>query len=338
VVLPRADSVLGRPDKMLGDGQLLEALLGSTKPQLLEQGVGPQLFVFLAGVLVLPFAAWRHDRRTSLLVVAQIVAQLLVWLTIPTVARFEVFTNTRYLQATIALAAAACVAVAERWRMPEAWRQALAIVLVAQSLLQLRPELPVGARVALAALDLALVALALSPGLRGGAARRLPALAAVALALALLAAPALARFRRADRQRAFAREFAVHETRAPLLASAWGWLDRHGGRGAVAAIGSPYPYAAMGPDLERDVLFINVNATDRALASEYPRCRPRVDPDRAAWLRNLDRSRIRWLMVTRAKPSLPWPLEGEWAASLPERFTPRYADANNEIFELRAAR
>jgi len=286
-------------------------------------------------VLALPFAARRVGRRASLFVTSQVLAQLLLWLTIPTVARWEVFTNTRYLQATVGLAAAACVAVAERWRMPEGWRTAIAAVLIAQSLLQLRPDLPAGARLALAAVDVGLVALALSAGLRDVAAHRWPAIAAAAVVLAILAAPALARFRRADRERAFAGEFAVHATKAPLLARAWGWLDRHGGSGAVATIGSPFPYAAMGPDLERDVLFVNGNRADRPLATDYPRCRPRVDGDREAWLRNLERRRIRWLMTTRATSGARFPTEEQWAASLPARFTRVYSDPHNAIFELR---
>jgi hypothetical protein len=334
LLLPRADSVLGRPDLMLRDGQLLDALLGSTRPQLLEQGIGPQLLVLLVAALALPIVTWRQRRREGLLVTAQMLAQVGLWLTIPTVARHEVYTNTRYLQAAVGLAAAACVALAERSRMPEAWRQGIAVALIAQGLLQLRPELPEGARLALALLDVALVALALASPLRAALSWRLPALVAGALVVAVLAAPALARFRRADRQRAFASESTVHATKAPLLAAAWGWLDRHAGDGAVAAVGSPFPYAAMGPDLERDVLYVNVNRADRPVASDYPGCRPRIAPDREAWLGNLERRRIRWLMVTRASPRGPFPLEAEWAASLPGRFRPAYSDPHNAIFEL----
>ena len=127
----------------------------------------------------------------------------------------------------------------------------------------------------------------------------------------------------------------VHDTKARLLARAWGWLDRHAGSGAVATVGSPFPYAPMGPDLERDALFVAVDHAARPLASDYPRCRPRDDADREAWLRNLERRRIRWLMVTRATPRTAFPLEAGWATSLPQRFARRYGDAHSVIFELR---
>ncbi len=332
--LPHPGSVLARPDRMLGDGLLLDALLGSTKPPLLEQGFGPQLFVLVPAALLLPFVLWRRERRVGLLVAAQMAAQLLLWVAVPSVGRWEVYTNTRYLQATLGLAAAAFVVLAERWRMPEIWRLGIVVVLMAQSLLQLRPELPFEARLALGIVDVALVALALSATLRERAARRLPALAACTAIVLVLAAPALARFRRADRGRAFAAEFTVHDTKARLLARAWGWLDRHAGSGAVATVGSPFPYAPMGPDLERDALFVAVDRAARPLASDYPRCRPRDGADREAWLRNLERRRIRWLMVTRATPRTAFPLEAGWATSLPQRFARRYGDAHSVIFEL----
>ena len=332
--LPHPDSVLLRPDRMFGDGLLLDALLGSTKPPLLEQGFGPQLFVLVPAALLLPFVLWRRERRAGILVAAQMAAQLLLWLVVPSVGRWEVYTNTRYLQATLGLAAAAFVALAERWRMPEAWRLGIVVALMAQGLLQLQPELPLEARVTLGLLDVALVALALSATLRARAAQRLPALVACAAVLLVLAAPALARFRRADRERAFAHEFTVHDTKARLLARAWGWLDRHGGSGAVATVGSPFPYPPMGPDLERDAVFVNVDRAARPLASDYPRCRPRDRANRDAWLRNLERRHVRWLMVTRATPRAAFPLEAAWATSLPQRFAHRYADAHSMIFEL----
>jgi hypothetical protein len=332
--LPHPDSVLARPDRMLGDGQLLDALLGSTKPPLLEQGIGPQLLVLVPAALVLPLVLWRQERRAGVLVAVQLLAQLLLWLTVPSVGRWEVYTNTRYLQATVALAAAALVVVMERWRMPAGWRLGIVVAFMAQSLLQLRPELPFEARLALGAMDAGLVALALSAPLRARAARRLPAIAACAALALVLAAPALARFRRADRERALAREFTVHETKARLLARAWAWLDRHAGRDAVATVGSPFPYAAMGPDLARDALFVNVDRAARPLASDYPGCRARAGADREAWLDNLERHRIRWLMVTRATPAAAFPFEATWAASLPHRFARRYGDAHSLIYEL----
>ena len=71
-------------------------------------------------------------------------------------------------------------------------------------------------------------------------------------------------------------------TSTRFFAGGWGWLDAYGGDGAVASVHSPnnyFQYPAMGPRLERESRYININAADHQNAVQYPECQPRVDPD-----------------------------------------------------------
>ena len=161
--------------------------------------------------------------------------------------------------------------------------------------------------------------------------------AAAALSLALLAgAPWLTRFRAKDRTRALATEYTAHDTMAHEFARAWGWLERHGDAGTVAVAINPgnyFVYPAMGMGLRRRAVYANVNRQDRRRAIDYPGCGPRVDADPAAWIENLDKLGVRWVHLGRFE-KLRFPLEGQWAHERPDRFTLRYADRNNLIFEL----
>lgn len=334
--IPRKNSVLDRREEMFGQGKLLHAFLGITRQQSLELGVGPQAFLLLLAALALPFFLGRDRWREGLVVTSQIWVELLFWLAVPFAKSNHVFANIRYLIPAIGLAFAAGAALAERRGARDRWMEAIALVLGIQGLLQLHSEMPIPARVALGVLDVVLVAFALSPGLCAFTARHRAAVAVSGLAAALLAAPLLARYRVADRERALAREYTAHTTSTRFFASAWGWLDQHGGDGNVAVISSPnnyFVYPAMGPYLSRDVRYVNFNRADLPLAAAYPQCQPRVDPEPMAWMENLAERRIRWIHLSRY-PGFPFALEDQWAGTRPRAFVLRFEDGTNRIYEF----
>lgn len=334
--IPRKNSVVDLPEEMFGRGRLLDAFLGVTRPQSVELGLGPQTFVLLLAIFVLPFGLGRERWRESLMVSGQIWAQLAFWLMVPFSKNLHVFANVRYLIAALALAFAGAVVLAERRGVRDRWLELIALAFSIQGLLQLHADMSRGTRLALAFMDLALVLLAFSPGLRAFALRRRRELALAALAGALLGAPFLTRFRVEDRPRALAKEYVVHMTSARFFVGGWGWLDQNGGDGNVAAVHSPnnyFVYPAMGPRLERDVRYVNINAADRAYAVQYPACEPRVDPDPAAWMENLVRKRIRWVHLSRY-PQFDFPPERRWADARPDLFALRYSDPGNLVYEF----
>jgi hypothetical protein len=320
-----------------GRRQVLDAFLGITRPQSVELGIGPQAFVLLLAALALPFAVAAERRRLALLAVSQIGFELLFWLVVPFAANLHIFANIRYLVPAVGLAFAGAVAIAEQRGMSETWLRGIALALACQSMLQLHAEMPRGVRLTIAIADLAAVALGVSAGLRSLVRRRAGALAAAALLLALLGAPALARFRAADRQRALALEWTAHDSATHMFAGGWGWLDAHGGAGTVAVVGSPgtyFVYPAMGPFLERRAVYVNINSANHREALRYPDCNPRVDGSPEAWLRNLAAARVRWLLIHHY-PEFQLPIEASWAAARPERFALRYEDGASMVFEVR---
>jgi hypothetical protein len=335
--------LLPRPSSLLAPGgppglaeEALDAFLGFTQPKSLEMGVGPPVLLLLLLFLLLPFALPSASRREGLVAVIQVAGQLAFWATVPYAYHHEIFGNVRYLIPTLGLLFAGGVAIAESHAISAVAVEALALLLAAQGLLQLHAEMSSGVRVAMAAVDLAAVALALSPALRGFVRRRAAAVAAVSLALVLAGAVPLARFRIADRARALASEWVVHATDANLAAGAWGWLDRYGGNGTVAVAATPvlfFVYPAMGPFLERQARYVNVNRADFDNAFRYPECKPRVDPSPQAWLLNLRKAGVRWLLLDRY-PQVPFPIEGRWAATAPGLFALRYADRTSLVYEL----
>jgi hypothetical protein len=334
--IPRKNSVLELREQMFGHGQVLDAFLGVTTPQSVELGLGPQALVLLLAALVLPFGLGRERWRESLMVSAQIWAQLAFWLMVPYAKNLHVFANVRYLIPGLGLAFAGAVALGERRGVRERWMEGITLVFLIQGLLQLHAEMPRGVRLTMAAADLAAVTLALSPGLRGLAVRRRRELAVAAVLLALLGAPLLTRFRVQDRARALAKEYAVHQTSARFLAPGWGWLDEHAGTGNVAAIQSPnsyFVYPAMGPRLERDARYVNVNEADLPYAIQYPQCQPRVDPSVRGWVANLMKKRIRWVHLSRY-PQVGFPPEGQWTEGMPQLFALRFSDPTNRIYEF----
>jgi hypothetical protein len=334
---PRQSSVLGQLGKLVREGTLADVFLGVPTPAMRELGVGPVAPLLLLAALLLPLAAGRERRRAALVAWSQVLFQVLFWLTVPGAPPGHVFANVRYLIPSIALALAGAVVAAERRGMKDGWIQGLALAVAAQSLLLARTEMPREARVFLAALTLAAALLALFPRSRAVATRHAGWIAAAVLLAAFAAVPALARFRDADRPRALAKELTVHSTLAHNFAGAWGWLDRHGGDGAVAVTVSPriqFLYPAMGPRLERRALYVNFNRQDLRDAGAYPRCNPRVDPDVSAWLANLAKQDIRWVHVGRLGRQ-PFPEEEGWVRSRPDLFKLRFRDANNGVYEVR---
>ncbi|HEV8631449.1 MAG TPA: hypothetical protein VGV61_14110 [Thermoanaerobaculia bacterium] len=333
---PRPSSALGAWDEVVARGQLLEAFLGSVRPGWRELGVGPQALLLLFGALALPWLVGRERRREAWVAGLLVWAALALWFTVPFARQRHVYANVRYLDPCIGLACAGLVCWAERRGARERWLQALAVALLVQDLLQLRAEMPFGVRGVMALADLLAVALVFSPALRALVARRWRELALTALAATIAAAPFLVRFRLADRGRALATEFTAHSTPPTVFAPGWAWLDSHGGDGNVAISHAPHnylAYPAMGPRLERDVRYVNVNAADHRYAIEYPGCQPRVDPAPAAWVNNLVKRHIRWIYLARY-PQFDFPIEERWAAALPRLFALRYADATNRIYEL----
>jgi hypothetical protein len=332
--IPRKNSVVDLWGPMIHEGQLVDAFLGLTKPTSVELGVGPQAFVLLLVALLLPFGLGRERWRENLVVSAQIWAELAFWLMVPFAKAHHVYANVRYLIPGIGLAFAGAAALGERRKVSDGWMQGIAIAFLAQGMLQLHAEMPREVRVAMGLADLAAVALAVSPGLRLAARRRRLALAAVALAV--LGAPFLAGFRVRDRPRALAKEFTAHMTSARFFAAAWGWLDQNAGDGAVAVSTMPnnyFNYPAMGLRLERDVRYVNVNAADHPLAVQYPECQPRVDFSPDAWIANLGKHHIRWVLLSRY-PGFSYPPEQAWADANPRLFAPRFSDSTNLIYEF----
>jgi hypothetical protein len=334
--IPRKNSVVDLRGQMIHQGLLVDAFLGVTRPQSMELGAGPQAFVLLLAAVLLPFGVGRERWREGLVATVQIWAELAFWLTVPFARNLHVFANVRYLIPALGLAFASAVTLGERRGVRDRWMKGIALAFLIQGLLQLHAEMPTEARLALAFADLGAVALALSPALRGFALRRWRELALAAVASALLGAPLLTEFRVSDRGRALAREFTVHMTSTRFFAGGWEWLDEHGGTGNVAAVHSPnnyFVYPAMGPRLERDVRYVNVNRADLRNAVDYPQCQPRVDPSPQAWVANLAKMRIRWLHLSRY-PQFDFPMERRWADSMPGLFALRYADSTNLIYEF----
>lgn len=334
--IPRKNSVVNLWKGMIGEGQLLDAFLGSTRSASLEMGVGPQVFVALLAALLLPFVLGRERWRESLLASVQIWAELAFWLTVPFAKSRHVYGNVRYLIPALGFAFAGAVSMAERREVRDRWMEGITLALLVQGLLQLHAEMPHQARLVIAFADLGAVAVACSPWLRSLAARRWREAAAAVLLLALLGAPFLTAFRVGDRDRALARDITVHLTSSRFYIGGWEWLDEHAGTGTVAEVHSPnnyFMYPAMGPRLERDVRYVNFNAADRRSAIAYPACQPRVDPSKEAWVKNLGKMDVHWIHMTRY-PLFDFPLERQWADTMPDLFVRRYEDPTNVVYEL----
>ncbi|HEV7515652.1 MAG TPA: hypothetical protein VGR07_05065 [Thermoanaerobaculia bacterium] len=335
--LPRPNSVAALPHRMLGEGQLLRAFLGTVdvRSPFVDLGLGPQALLVLFAVPALLFLP-RGRRREGAVVASQVLFEAAVWTTIPYAASGHVLANVRYLLPAVGLAFASGVAAAESLGAGAAPLGLLTLALLAQDVLQLHTAIPDGLRPAIAAADVLAAALLLSPALRLAVRRHARWLVAAGVFAALAAVPSFARFRTGDRARAFTEEHTAHVVTTARYAGAWAWLDRNGGAGTVDVVSSPdtfFVYPAMGPHLERRAIYVNVNASDLHEAAAYPLCQPRVDFSPDAWLVNLRREEVRWLHLSRTPP-FPFPQEAEWAGAQPELFALRYSDPNNRVYEL----
>jgi hypothetical protein len=333
--IPRINTVAW----MLGHQQisfatLSDVFLGVPRLGSEEIGVGPQILLLLPFFL-LPWLLPKEVRRAAFLVWSQVLIQLAVWATVPYGSSGHVFANVRYLDGALALMFAGVVAIGERF-VPDPALRALALLFALQDLLMLHTEMPRTVRVVLALIDIGLVIWAVSPGVRGFARRRARELAVAGIVAALVAAPYLGRFRVKDRARAFKSEYTAHKTAAFLFAPGWEWLDKNGEDGTVAVIGAPsnfFVYPAMGAHLERRAIYVNVNRKDSRLATDYPGCDPRVDPDPQAWMENLLKDGVRWVYLHRF-PQIDFPMEAEWVSARPDLFALRYQDNTNIIVEF----
>ncbi len=335
--LPRPNSVAALPYRMLVEGQLLRAFLGTVDVHspFVDLGLGPQSFLLLLAIPALALLP-RGRRREGALVASQVLFEIAVWTTVPYSASGHVLANVRYLLPAVGLAAAGGIAAAEGLGVGEIPLGLLTLALLVQDVLQLHTAIPDGLRPAIGAADVLAAAFLFSPSLRLSCRRHARPLLAAAVLLALAAVPSFGRFRVADRARAFSEEYTAHVVSTARYAGAWAWLDRNGGSGAVDVVSSPdtfFIYPAMGPHLERRAIYANVNARDLHEAAAYPLCQPRADFSAEAWLVNLRREGVRWLHLSRTPP-FPFPREEEWAGAHPELFTLRYSDPNNRIYEL----
>jgi hypothetical protein len=80
-----------------------------------------------------------------------------------------------------------------------------------------------------------------------------------------------------------------------------------------------------------------VNRQNSDNAARYPGCNPRVDPDPDAWIENLGKAKVRWVLLGRY-PEFEFPMEARWAASRTDFFALRYADPTNLVYEFLPAR
>jgi len=342
VLLPfyeRTDNVWGMFGALVADDRLVDTFLGVTLPEAMELGVGPAIGLLLLAMIGLALTTGDR-RRASWLVFGVVVAQLLVWLTVPVARAANVLSSLRFIVAAFALLYAAGVALAETRRMAPRWLQGVAVVLGLQTLMLLHVEMAHGARIIVALVDLSLVAILLSARLRRTLHDRAPLAAGVGLVTACLLAAPLARFRDIDRTRAFEQEYTAHSTAASLFAQAWSWLEHHGDDGTVALACEPgnwFAYPAMGPRLERRVLYADTAAERRTLAPLYPACDPRhpeLETSYDAWSNELETKDVRWLHLCRSM-QLEYPIERRWADAHPERFQRVYEDPANVIYERR---
>jgi len=340
--LPRADSVAANPRAMMEDAVLLRAILGTDQESALDLGIGPQAPVLL-GLLLLPLVLGRERLWASFLIFGYVLVELALWVSVPFALNNHVFANPRYLDASLALAFAACAALGE-WverrhphRVRGEWIEFLALALAIQDLLLLHPKLSFDARLTLAAIDLAVVLWLFVPSIRRSVRNRAGWWAAAVALLLLVAHPPWVAFRLADRGRAFAEEFTVHSTPMGRFAGAWEWLDNQGGDGTVAVVMSPinmFVYPAMGPYLERRAIYVNYNTFDYDSVLDYPRCNPRINYDPDAWLANLAKRDVRWVVLSRFEGA-GFPLEEGAVRSHPERFELVYKDPANLVFRHR---
>jgi len=289
----------------------------------------------LAAALALPWFA-RTNRRPIWLCVSQLVVFLVVWAIVP-IDQNNLYANVRYLTAALAIVVALAFALVEARGLSDRWIEGIALAASVQSILFVQTFATWGLRLIVSVLTFVALFLLLSERARDLVRRyaRQSAIGAAAIVF-VVGAPALARFRERDRYRAFGAEYSVHMTPIHTFATAWSWLDKNAGEDPVAAVTEVHNwlYPPMGMRLQRNVVYVNYNKANHDDVTGYANCNPRVDPDPEAWIANLRKRSIRWVLASRDDQTRTFPLEARWAISRPELFTLRYSDDSSEIFEV----
>ena len=263
---------------------------------------------------------------------------MVVWATVPYAASGHVYANIRYLLPALGLALAGGVAAAEGWGVGE--RGALASSpwgSPPRTSSSSTPPFPDSLRAGIAVADVLAAALALlaRPARLARAVPRRSRGGGLGIA-ALAAVPSFARFRDADRARAFLEEYTAHVTSTPRYARAWNWLDRNGGTGAVDVVSAPdtfFVYPAMGRASSggRATSTSTRPTSTRRRTTRSASRGTTSSPDRLARQRAPRRGAL-----APAQPQAPLrpPPEADWARARPDLFALRYQDSNDVIFEV----
>jgi hypothetical protein len=331
-------TLLARWGDGISAGDVVDAFLGTAFSWSQEMGVGPLFLPLVFAALVFPVLAAR-ERRATWLCASQLVFLAVFWVAVPTTEINNLYANVRYLDAALAIAVAFAFALLETRGLPERWIEAISVAASAQTVLFIETPASFSVRLGVSLVLLVVLVHLLSPRARDLARRHARRLAVAAAAFALaIGAPSLAHFRERDRYRAFTEEYTVHRTPVSRYAEAWSWLDQHAGAEPVAAVTEVrnWLFPPMGMRLQRDVRYVNYNAANLDSVTGYPNCNPRVDPDPAAWIANLRRQGIRWVLTSRDDRRRPFPVETRWATERPELFELRYSDDTSRIFAFTA--
>lgn len=314
--------------RMLDDGKIAAAILGTARGIFVELGLGPGVFVAACFGLVSP--AWIARRRVALAVVAAVVVHLVVWCTVPAAYPWYIYANVRYLDATVALLLALAVTGLEA-RVGHAVVLAATVVAL-QSLFHLDPRAPQGVRYAIVLADVAAAVVLLTPAIRAHA----RTLSVGAAAAAVLAAPILQAFREEDRARALADDVVAHASvERPMLAGAWRYLDQQAGARTVAVSIAPIHELVLpfyGARFERKVIHVPAARFAGHRVTAYDNCDPRRAASREAWIDNLARARPAFVVISRVADQGPWPPEHAYAPTVPG-LTPRYRDPWSVVYE-----
>jgi hypothetical protein len=269
---------------------------------------------------------------------SQVAAQLVTWIAVPYANSYWLHTNVRFLVGAVGLTFAQGVAALEVRGVKD---RAIALggaALAVQSVLQHHAELAREVRIVLAWANGAALIVLVATRVRDTLRRRWLWAGAAALVVLVPLADWWVRYRDRTRYASLASEYKLHSTSAGMSAPAWAWLDAYGGDGTVAVAGEPeayFLYPAMGTRLVRRVVYVNVNARDSRRVSDYPNCNPRVDLSAAAWLANVEKQSVRWVLLSRR--GAHYPVEDAWASEAADRFALRYQDPFNRLYERVAA-
>jgi hypothetical protein len=320
-------TILSALPDLLASGELTRALLGVSHPDRFELGIGPKL-VPLA-VLALVSALRLRSCPDLRLPVLLLLLFALFFATTPLWILHWLYINVRFAAPALAMAAVAAVTTLSAFGVAPRWAALLSGLCIAPDLFSLKIHLSDGFRVAaLLAAGAGAVWMLVS---RAVVRPWVPRIAVAALSvLAILGGYAVHAHREDVRSSSLATEWELYRTSASLYARGWAALERAlpPGRARIAHAGFAFVYPLYGPRLDRRVLYIDVNARAGGAIHAYPEARFRADPDERAWLANLKRARVEWLVVHHPDPGVPgpWPIEARWADARPDRFAPIHRD------------